>query len=49
MLMTLPTAMGLAGAKVLELHVAQTKVLCVAIYVCVCVYLLQITAPTSQS
>ena len=34
----LPTAVGLAGAEVLELHLATTKVLCVAIHVCVCVF-----------
>ena len=35
----LPTAMGLAEAEVVELHLAQTEVLCVAIHVCVCVCL----------
>ena len=30
---------GLVGAKVLELHLAPTKDLCVTIHVCLCVYL----------
>ena len=35
--------MGLAGAKVLELHLVPTKDLCVAIHVCVCVCILNYT------
>lgn len=47
------TAMGLAGAKVLELHLVPTIVLFVTLHVCacvtVCVYLCSVNyAPTSQ-